>query len=259
LKSEKQVLLSIRDVAKSFGGVHAVDGCSLDIAPESIVGLIGPNGAGKTTLFNLITGFHNLNGGTIHFQGERVDHVPSYTVARKGLVRTFQITRALSKMTVMENMMLAPQGQRGERIWDVWLRPRIVKQQEEKNRERAKELMDLFSLTTLQDEYAGALSGGQKKLLELARALMLDPKMILLDEPFAGVNPTLSLQILAYISELRRQGLTFLIIEHDIPMITKASDILCAMSEGKIIAVGTPEEVRSQEVVLEAYLGRAEV
>jgi len=256
LADSRPHILSVRSVAKRFGGIRAVDDCTINIEAQSIVGLIGPNGAGKTTLFNLISGFYKPDNGEILFKGDRMDNLSSYLIARKGLVRTFQITRALSKMTVLENMMLSPKNQSGEKIWNVWLRGRKVREEEGRNRDKAEELLRLFSLYRLRDEYSGALSGGQKKLLELARALMLDPEMILLDEPFAGVNPTLSLQILEYITEIRNRGVTFLIIEHDMPMITKASEIMCAMSEGKIIALGSPEEVRRHEAVIEAYLGK---
>lgn len=249
-------MLSVHDVEKSFGGIKAVDGCSLKIKKSAIVGVIGPNGAGKTTLFRIISGFEKPDNGTIVFNGEDIEGVTSFAIARKGLIRTFQISKALTKLTVEENMLLAPQFQHGERIWNVWLRPKDVKRQEEENIEKAHALLEFLGLLRLKDEYAGALSGGQKKLLEIARALMADPKMLLLDEPFAGVNPTLAMKILERIKELRdNNGMTVLVIEHDMPKIMQLSDHIYVLNKGKVIASGAPEEVRANEQVVEAYLG----
>lgn len=220
-----------------------------------IAGLIGPNGAGKTTLFNLISGFYKPNSGKIYFKGKRIDRLPTFKIAREGMVRTFQITRALSKMTVLENMMLGPKYQSGENIMNLWLKPKKVKKQEESIKEKALDVLEFFDLLDLRDEYAGALSGGQKKLLELARALMTDPEMLLLDEPFAGVNPTLAMKLLKHIETLREQGMTFLIIEHDIHKITKISDKIFVMNEGNLIVEGSPEEIKRDKRVLDAYLG----
>lgn len=250
-----KALLSVHDVEKSFGGIKAVNGCSLDVEKCMIAGLIGPNGAGKTTLFNLISGFYKPNSGKIYFKGKRIDPLPTFKIAREGMVRTFQITRALSKMTVLENMMLGSKYQSGENIISLLLHPKKVKKQEESIKEKAQYILEFFDLLDLRDEYAGALSGGQKKLLELARALMTDPEMLLLDEPFAGVNPTLAMKLLKHIETLREQGMTFLIIEHDIPMITKISDKIFVMNEGNLIVEGSPEEIKRDERVLDAYLG----
>lgn len=248
-------MLSVQGLKKSFGGIKAVDTSSLDVAGGGTVGVIGPNGAGKTTLFNLISGFDKPDNGAIIFDGENIAGKPSAEIARMGLIRTFQLSKALTRLTVVENMMLAPQVQYGERIWNVWLRPREVKQQEEANREKAISLLEFFGLLSKKDDYAGALSGGQKRLLEIARALMAEPKMLLLDEPFSGVNPTLTKRIVEYLKTLREEGMTFLVIEHDMHIIMQLSDFLYVLNKGKVIASGVPEEVRHNERVLDAYLG----
>jgi ABC-type branched-subunit amino acid transport system ATPase component len=249
-------MLTVHNVQKSFGGIRAVDGCSLEIEKSAIVGVIGPNGAGKTTLFKIISGFEKPDSGAIVFNGENIENTNSFEIARRGLIRTFQISKALTKLTVEENMLLAPQFQHGERIWDVWLRPKEVKQQEKENREKAHALLEFLGLLRLKDEYAGALSGGQKRLLEIARALMADPKMLLLDEPFAGVNPTLAMKILEHLKELRaNSGMTILVIEHDMPKIMQLSDHIYVLNKGKVIASGLPEEVQANEQVVDAYLG----
>jgi len=249
-------MLSVQGVEKSFGGIRAVNGCSLDVEERTIVGIIGPNGAGKTTLFNMISGFEKPDNGSIIFKGENIEDITSFEIARGGLIRTFQLSKALTKLTVEENMMLAPQFQHGERIWNVWLRSREVKRQEEENRDKALSLLEFFDILPLKDEYAGALSGGQKKLLEITRALMAEPKMLLLDEPFSGVNPTLAKKLLKHIKELRdNNGMTLLIIEHDMHIIMQLSDFIYVLNKGKVIASGAPEEVRSDKRVLDAYLG----
>jgi neutral amino acid transport system ATP-binding protein len=182
----------------------------------------------------------------------------SFEIAKRGLIRTFQLSKALTKLTVVENMMLAPQFQHGERIWNVWLRHKEIKRQEEDNRAKAISLLEFFGLLPLKDEYAGALSGGQKKLLEMARALMAEPKMLLLDEPFSGVNPTLAKKLVGHIRDLRdNKGMSFLIIEHDMPLIMQLSDYIYVLSRGKVIASGAPDEVWTNERVLDAYLGGA--
>ena len=249
-------MLTIQGIKKSYGGIRALDGSSLKVEEKAIVGIIGPNGAGKTTLFNIISGFVKPDYGSIAFEGKNIEGNSSFEIAKLGLIRTFQISKALTKMTVLENMMLAPQFQDGEKIWEVWLRPKEIKVQEEKNHKKAISLLESFELLRLKDEYAGALSGGQKRLLEIARALMAEPKMLLLDEPFSGVNPTLGLRLLKHIKELRDDcGMTFLIIEHDMPMIMQLSDFIYVMNKGKVIASGLPDEVRIDERVLDAYLG----
>ncbi|MDY6965490.1 MAG: ABC transporter ATP-binding protein [Halobacteriota archaeon] len=249
-------MLSIQGIKKSYGGIKALDGSSLEVEEKKIVGIIGPNGAGKTTLFNIISGFVKPDYGTILFEGKNIEKVQSFGIARMGLIRTFQLSKALTKMTVLENLMLAPKFQDGEKIWDVWLRPKLIGIQEEESEKKAISLLESFDLLRLKDEYAGALSGGQKRLLEIARALMAEPKMLLLDEPFSGVNPTLGMRLLKHIKELRDDcGMTFLIKEHDMPMIMQLSDYIYVLNKGQVIASGLPEEVKRDEVVLDAYLG----
>lgn len=248
-------MLRVTGVSKSFGGIKAVDNCNLNVERKSIVGLIGPNGAGKSTLFEIITGFEQPDAGEVFFRNENIVGLPSFKIARQGLVRTFQIPQALNKMTVLENMMLGPQLQRGEKIWNVLLRWPQVRKEERAVREKALSVLDFFDLLPMADEYAGALSGGQKKLLSLARTLMTDPEMLLLDEPFAGVNPTLSKKLIGHIHELKEEGITFFIIEHGIPYIMELSDTIYVLNKGEIMTSGEPGDVISDRRVLEAYLG----
>jgi branched-chain amino acid transport system ATP-binding protein len=243
-------------VSKSFGGLQAVHECSLRVERGTITGLIGPNGAGKTTLFNLITGFHHPDRGEIRLEGERIDGLPPHQVFQKGLFRTFQITREFSRMTVLENLMLIPPYQCGEKVWNTWIRPFRIRGQEREIKERALEVLEFVELIDLKDEYAGALSGGQKKLLELAKSLMARPKIVLLDEPGAGVNPTLMQKLTERIRDLcEKQGLTFFIIEHDMDLVMNLCNPIIVMNEGKKLMEGPPEAVKSDRRVLEAYLG----
>ena len=248
-------ILSCRAVSKHFGGVVAVDVTEFDVARQSITALIGPNGAGKTTFFDVITGFVPPESGTIRFEEHDITTKPAHAIARAGLVRTFQLTRILGKMTVLENMLLAAPDQTGERVLSAMARRRTVAREESAHHDRAMELLERFSLLPLAHEYGGRLSGGQKKLLELARALMTDPTMVLLDEPMAGVNPTLGEQLLRYVLELRDEGMTFLFVEHDMDIVMRISDRVVVMATGEIIADGTPDAVRTDPQVIAAYLG----
>ncbi|WP_323676653.1 ABC transporter ATP-binding protein [Halorubellus sp. PRR65] len=249
------VPLKVRDLRKTFGGITAVDGAGFEIEKGSMTGLIGPNGAGKSTTFNCITGTYTPDSGVVEFNGEDITGLEPYEVAERGLVRTFQIARELSEMTVLENMMVAPMHQRGETLWRSVFARGDVNKQEEEILERAWETLEFFDIEHLANEYAGNLSGGQRKLLEMARALLTDPEMLLLDEPFAGVNPTLEERLLEHIHELRDQGYTFLIVEHDMDLIMQNCEKVIVMHQGRILTEGTPEEVRNNEDVIEAYLG----
>ena len=248
-------MLEIECVEKSFGGIKAVDRCSLKVEEGSITGLIGPNGAGKTTLFNLITGFYKPDEGAIRFLGNRIDSLSPHKIARRAISRTFQIPRELKEMTVLENMMLIPSRQKGEKIWNSFLRPGQVRRQERKIMEKALQVLEFVELIKLRDDYAKSLSSGQKKLLELARTLMSDPEMILLDEPGAGVNPTLMKKLIGNIEKLREEGKTFFLIEHDMDLITNLCDRVIVMNKGRELAEGKPDDIKRNEEVLEAYLG----
>lgn len=249
-------MLEIKHLCKRFGGLTAVDDCSLTVAQGSITGLIGPNGAGKTTLFNLITGFYRPDLGEIIFQDRRIDGLKPHQIFQNRIYRTFQITREFSLLTVLENLMLIPAFQAGEKIWNTWFRPSLVRRQEADIRQKALEVLAFVELIELKDEYAGSLSGGQKKLLELARSMMADPKLVLLDEPGAGVNPTLLQKLMKNINKLNNvQQITFLLIEHDMDLVMNLCNPVIVMSEGRKLAEGAPDAIKSNERVLEAYLG----
>jgi neutral amino acid transport system ATP-binding protein len=253
-------ILEAAEVVKHFGGIFAVDGASLDVKEGSITALIGPNGAGKTTFFNVITGFYRPDGGAASFEGAPILGRHPHAIARLGMVRTFQITKALARMPVIDNMMLAAPDQPGERIVGLLTRPGAWRRREKEIHAEAMELLSVFNLEPLADEYAGTLSGGQRKLLELARALMTRPRMLLLDEPMAGINPTLGRRLLDHMQRLRaEQGVTFLFIEHDMEVVMNHSDRVIVMAEGRVIADGTPEKVRSDRRVIDAYLGSGTV
>jgi branched-chain amino acid transport system ATP-binding protein len=249
-------IFAAHGVVKRFGGVKAVNGATMTVREGSITALIGPNGAGKTTFFNVITGFYRPDAGGASFQGRSVLGRPPYAIARLGMVRTFQITKALRRMPVIDNMMLAAPDQPGERLLNVVLRPAASRRREHEVRERAMELLEVFNLTGLADDYAGTLSGGQRKLLELSRALMARPRLLLLDEPMAGINPTLGRRLLDHMQRLRaEEGVTFLFIEHDMEVVMNHSDRVVVMAEGRVIADGEPHEVREDQAVIDAYLG----
>jgi branched-chain amino acid transport system ATP-binding protein len=253
-------LLEVQDVIKRFGGIRAVDGATMQVREGGITALIGPNGAGKTTLFNVLTGFYGGDRGSVKFDGREILGDSPHAIARRGMVRTFQITKALAAMPVIDNMMLAARNQPGEQLRSVFFRPGAVRAREGEVREQAMELLDVFNLTELAEAYAGTLSGGQRKLLELARALMTEPKLLLLDEPMAGINPTLGRRLLDHIQQLRRErGVTFLFIEHDMEVVMNHSDVVIVMAEGRVIAEGEPHEVRGDKRVIDAYLGEVAV
>jgi len=249
-------LLQADDVAKRFGGLAAVDGASLTVQERSITALIGPNGAGKTTLFNIFSGFIRPERGSVLLNEVRIDGRPPHAVNRRGLVRTFQTPRALRRMSVLENVLLAAPHQPGERLWRLVATPGSVRRREREIEEQARELLRLVRLDGLAQEYAGTLSGGQRKLLEFARALMTGPRIVLLDEPMAGVSPPLAIQLLDHMRTLREErGLTFFLVDHDLEMVMSVSDHVIVMNEGRVIAAGTPDEVRADPLVVDAYLG----
>jgi len=248
-------LLSVRNVSKRFGAIAAVDDVTFDVAEGSITALIGPNGAGKSTLFNVVTGFVRGDRGDVLLDGESVFRRPPHALARRGLVRTFQLTKALSVMSVLDNMLLANPRNRGERLGLAALRP-LWRDEERRARVRARELLQVFGLAAKANDYAGTLSGGQRKLLELARALMLEPRVVLLDEPLAGVNRTLGRSLLDHIEGLRAERrTTILFVEHDLDVVMRHSDAIVVMAQGRVVASGTPAEVRRDERVISAYLG----
>ena len=249
-------LLDVRGLVKRFGGNRAVDGATFTVEPGAITGLIGPNGAGKTTCFNCIAGALKPDGGSIVFDGRAIDGLPAHRVFRRGLTRTFQIPQEFGAMTVIENLMLVPGQQAGEHLWESVLLPRRVALQERRITERAHEVLALVDLDDHAFEYAGNLSGGQRKLLELARALMSEPKLILLDEPNAGVNPTLTLRLVEHIRALReRFAITFLLIAHDMDLVVRLCETLIVMTNGRVLVEGAPQEVLENVAVQHAYLG----
>lgn len=249
-------MLTIKNLSKHFGSLKALDGVSLEVEGDSIVGLIGPNGSGKTTLFNVVSGFYEKDGGEIYFNRDRIDGLPPNKIAKKGLCRTFQVSKAPEKLTVLENMLLAAKNQVGEGPFSALFRRHRVKKTEKANLSRAKELLEMLQLSGLKNDYAGDLSGGQKKLLSLGRIFMLEPDMILLDEPTAGVNPTLRVQLMEAIKQLQElEKRAFFIIEHSMKVISSICDKVYVLNFGQKIAKGTPEEIQKNEQVLEAYLG----
>jgi branched-chain amino acid transport system ATP-binding protein len=249
-------MIVVEDLHKHFGGFHAVDGASLEIRKGTITGLIGPNGAGKTTLFNVIAGRLPPTAGRVTMEGEDITGLPPHDLFHKGLLRTFQIAHEFSSMTVRENLMMVPSGQSGETLWNAWFgRGRIAEEERELLR-KADEVLDFLTISHLKDEKAGNLSGGQKKLLELGRTMMVDAKIVFLDEVGAGVNRTLLMTIADAIIRLNKErGYTFCVIEHDMDFIGKLCDPVIVMAEGKVLAEGSAAEIMRNEAVIEAYLG----
>ena len=248
--------LHVQDLTKSFGGLHAVDRCSLTVRQGAITGLIGPNGAGKTTLFNLLTGFHRPDGGRIIFRGDDITGLAPHQVFRRGICRTFQIPREFKDLTVLENLLVVPSDQAGERLWTPWLVPGRIRREEARLRQRAERVLEQVGLTRVAGEPAWTLSGGQKKLLELGRALMADPTLLMLDEPGAGVNPTQMKELTRHIQWLAAErGITILLIEHDMDLVMAICNPVIVLSEGRPLAEGPPEAIRRDPRVLAAYLG----
>jgi neutral amino acid transport system ATP-binding protein len=247
-------ILTVRGVHRSFGGVVAVSVDELHVDAGSIVALIGPNGAGKTTFFNVLTGFERADGGSWSFEGRDLSGKPAYAIARAGMVRTFQTARVFPRLSVLDNVRLGATEQQGERLSRALLR-KVWKGQERDLGERAAELVEWVGLGAKRDDLAGTLSGGQRKLLELARAVMARPRLLMLDEPMAGVNPALRQSLLDRIRELSADGITVLFVEHDMDVVSSIAQLVVCMAEGEIIASGTPGEVAANELVIEAYLG----
>ena len=247
-------ILVVEDVKRAFGGLQAVDLSYLEIQRHTITSLIGPNGAGKTTLFNLLTGFDKVDDGHWHINGGALVGIAAYQVARRGVVRTFQLTRSLARLTVLENVLLAATNQRGESMFGGLFTP--WRSAEKANVEKARELLERFGLTHMENEFAGSLSGGQRKLLEMAPALMVDPELIMLDEPMAGVNPALTQSLLHHIKALREAGKTVIFIEHDMDVVQEISDWVVVLAQGQLIAEGPPSHIASNPEVIDAYLGK---
>ncbi len=254
--STGDTILEVRSVTKAFGGNHAVDDCSFTVRRGTITGLIGPNGAGKSTLLNVIAGALRPTSGTILLDGQPTNGLGPHDLLARGLARTFQVPRPIPTMTVLENLVLAGPDQAGERIWNAWFRPARVGQQENAIVDRALSVLEYVNLIHLRDAYAANLSGGQKKLLEFARTLMVSPRIVLLDEPAAGVNRTLMRQLASYIEEqCHEQGVTFLIVEHDMDLVARLCNPVVVMAQGKRLFEGSFDEVRQDQTVLDAYLG----
>ncbi len=254
--SSRRDMIVVEDLHKHFGGFHAVDGASLAIKEGSITGLIGPNGAGKTTLFNVIAGVLKPTSGRVFMAGEEITGLPPHDLFHRGLLRTFQIAHEFSSMTVRENLMMVPGGQSGETLLNAWFAPARIRAEERALAQKADEVLDFLTIDHLADEKAGNLSGGQKKLLELGRTMMVDARVVFLDEVGAGVNRTLLNTIGDAIIRLNKErGYTFCVIEHDMDFIARLCDPVICMAEGKVLAQGTIDEIKNNEQVIEAYLG----
>jgi ABC-type branched-subunit amino acid transport system ATPase component len=250
----KTAVLELRDVARAFGGVHAVDGASFEVQPRQITGLIGPNGAGKSTVVGLISGMIKPSSGQILFADRDITGLAPYRVARLGVTRTFQLSSEFAKLTVLENLLVAAPGQRGDSFWGALRGSRYWLSQEQELVVEARTLLQRFDMSEKEEEYAGNLSGGQKRLVEIMRGLMAKPQLLLLDEPLAGVNPNLSDRILGFLEELRDEGLTMLMVEHDLLAVGRVCDSVAVMAQGKVLAQGALDELRANPEVRNAYL-----
>jgi neutral amino acid transport system ATP-binding protein len=249
-----QPMLYARDVHRHFEGMRAVDGVSIDVMPGKITGLIGPNGAGKSTFMAVLAGTLPATSGTIHFQGQDITRLPPYTRARRGLVRTFQLPSEFARLTVLENLLVAAPDNRGDSLWGALLGQRYWGQDEDRLVAQARELLKRFGMTAKESDYAGTMSGGQKRLIEIMRALMLKPRCLLLDEPMSGVHPTVVEEIKYYLQILRREGLTILMVEHELHLVEQLCDSVVVMAQGKVIGSGTMANLRRQREIVDAYL-----
>lgn len=256
IDQQRAPVLALDAISKQFGGLRAVDTVSFEVARGTITALVGPNGAGKTSLFDLVTGFQTPDSGDVRYAGMSITGRSPHWIARHGLVRTFQLCKTLVAMTVVENLMVAAPNQPGERLHNLVLRRRATSHREKHVQSRASELLESFGLAHKANAYAGTLSGGQRKLLELARALMTEPTLVLLDEPMAGVNPTVGLQLLDHMHRMRSvSGVTFLLIEHDMDVVMNNADRVIVMADGRVVADGGPPQIRHDKVLLDVYLG----
>ncbi len=252
-----ETILELKDVSKNFGGINAVNNSNFTVEKGTITALIGPNGAGKTTIFNLITGFYTVSGGEIFFKGKKIQpgNKP-HEIFRKNIYRSFQITRDLAKITVLENLLIAPIDQSGENIWNNWFKKSEVKKEEEENVEKAMEILQFLDMEHKADEYAGNLPGGERKLLELGRMMMVEPEFVLLDEPGAGVPPGMQRKVNERVIHLNQEkNITFLVVEHDMAVIMNLCNPIIVLVNGSKLVEGTPEEIQNDERVIKAYLG----
>jgi branched-chain amino acid transport system permease protein len=249
-----RALLSARDVHRHFEGVRAVDGVSIEVPPGKITGLIGPNGAGKSTFLAVLAGTLPSTSGTISFDGRDVTRVPAYARARRGMVRTFQLPSEFARLTVLENLLVASPNNRGDSLWGALMGKAYWMSDERKLVDQARELLKRFGMSSKESDYAGTMSGGQKRLIEIMRALMLGPRLLLLDEPMSGVHPSIVEEIQHYLQELRREGLTILMVEHELHLVEQLCDSVVVMAQGKVIGSGTMATLRQQKEIVDAYL-----
>jgi branched-chain amino acid transport system ATP-binding protein len=254
MSAQPQEILVASDICRNYGGLQAVDSATFKASRGKITGLIGPNGAGKSTLLGIVAGAINLDSGKVTFEGHDVTGLPSYRIARRGVIRTFQLSAEFSKLTVLENLLVAAPAQKGESLWGAELGRLYWGRSEDALVDKARDVLERFGMTPKENELAGNLSGGQKRLLEIMRALMARPKMLLLDEPFAGVNPTLAREIEQYLLDLRDEGLSMIMVEHELTVVERLCDPVVVMAQGKIIAEGTMHDVGTRQEVLDAYL-----